>query len=93
MTTAEERNEQEMRLPWRMRVIGRIAGLEMLDGPSITKDERILCEKRYMSVEVAIVWLKDEKTPCVSTHEGTNSADCMAREIQKEKREKSAMKW
>lgn len=41
------------RLTWRMRVVGRIARVEVLDGSVISKDERLLCEKRYAHEEVA----------------------------------------
>lgn len=61
VTMAGEGDEQDLPLRWRMRVIGRIGGLKVLDGSTITKDERILSEKRYLSVEVGAKWLKDGK--------------------------------
>ncbi|PXF49949.1 Tubulin-specific chaperone E [Gracilariopsis chorda] len=39
-------------LTWRMRVVGRVAGLRILDGTVISDDERLFCEKRYLGEEV-----------------------------------------
>lgn len=41
------------RLTWRMRVIGRIGGVQVVDGSSISADERVYCEKRYLSDEIS----------------------------------------
>ena len=42
----------DLRLTWRMRVIGRISHIKVLDGSTISSDERLISEKRYTSDEI-----------------------------------------
>lgn len=51
--------DADLRLTWRMRVIGRIEKIKVLDGSSISDDERLLSEKRYTSDEIVDTWKRE----------------------------------